>query len=85
MTWGSLGPEAFWLIVQIVVTVCGEQPKVLEIKFALRTSFTDPQIWSNANYYGISVSVIKNIIYEEEQIFTTISTINKVSNLQSFY
>ena len=38
MTLGSLEPPAFWFIAQIVVTVCGEQTKVLKIKSALRTS-----------------------------------------------
>ena len=39
MTLGSLRPQEFWLIAQIV-TICGKQTKVLKIKFAM--SLTEP-------------------------------------------
>lgn len=42
MTLGSLRPQEFWLIAQIVVTICGKQTKVLKIKFAKRMSLTEP-------------------------------------------
>lgn len=42
MTLGSLRPQEFWLIAQIVITICGKQTKVLKIKSAIRVSLTEP-------------------------------------------
>lgn len=42
MTLGSLRPQEFWLIAQIVITICGKQTKVLKIKSVIRVSLTEP-------------------------------------------
>ena len=42
MTLGSLRPQEFWLIAQIVITICGKQTKVLKIKSAIKASSTEP-------------------------------------------